>query len=313
MMMADPVKWGLVTTIKADVIDILSYVAYHIELGAHRLYIYLDEPNPAAYDRLKAHPKVRVITCDEIWWRKRFSKRPEKHQVRQTMNATHAYHRRPEVDWLIHMDVDEFIAPDIALESQLAALPAAQKVAVIRPAEVLAGGDGTAFKACPPSKGKRDHIMQALYPTFGAHLKAGFLSHLTGKVFARTGMPDAELRIHHLYLEGERIMNDAELTQSTLCHLHTTSWEHWRDSFNYRIKSGSYRSELTSNRAHELGMTLHELLSLLHDEEGETGLRAFFDEVCADSPDLRKRLAAQGLLKTHNLDLEGARTRVFPP
>ncbi|WP_241462605.1 glycosyltransferase family 2 protein [Tateyamaria sp. ANG-S1] len=101
-------NWGLSATILAPAADILRFAAYHIELGAHRLYIYLDDDNPAAFNPLKDHPKVRVQTCDAAHWKKLGGRRPVKHQARQTMNATHAYHRRAEVDWLIHMDADEF-------------------------------------------------------------------------------------------------------------------------------------------------------------------------------------------------------------
>ena len=34
--------WGLAATIKAPVAETLHFAAYHIEAGAHRLYIYLD-------------------------------------------------------------------------------------------------------------------------------------------------------------------------------------------------------------------------------------------------------------------------------
>ena len=100
----DKIKWGVASTILAPTRDILAFAAYHLAAGAHRLYIYLDAPNPEAYALLDAHSKVRVITCDAAYWRQRKRVRPETHQVRQTANATHAYNRRPEVDWLIHMD-----------------------------------------------------------------------------------------------------------------------------------------------------------------------------------------------------------------
>ena len=305
-------KWGIASTIKADAQTILNFAAYHIELGAHRLYLYLDDANAKAEALLKAHPKVRVITCDDAWWRKRFSKRPEKHQVRQSMNATHAYQRRVEVDWLTHIDVDEFLFSNNALESQLQAIPAAAMTARVRPAEVLSDGDGTAFKAAPPSDGNREATMKRLYPQCGPHLKAGFLSHLAGKIFVRTGAPNVELRIHNAFFDGVQNPGESELPATTLCHLHTQSWDHWMTHFRFRLAQGSYRADLASTAAGKHGTTLHVLLSLLFEEEGETGLRVFFDEVCADTPQLRQRLEAEGLLKLIDLKLDEKRNRVFP-
>jgi hypothetical protein len=310
--MADPIRWGLATTIKAPVADILSYAAYHIELGAHRLYLYLDEPNPEAEPILKAHPKVRVITCDASWWNKRFSKRPEKHQVRQAMNATHAYNRRQEVDWLIHMDVDEYLVASTPLARQLAQLPDDAMTARARPAELLADGDETAFKTWFPIGPDRAQMMARLYPTFGPHLKTGFLSHMAGKSFVRTGADKVQVRIHNAYFAGEENPGEVALPQTTLCHLHATSWDQWRAHFLYRLEKGSYRADLNASKASEFGPTLHELLSLLYEEDGEKGLRAFFDEVCADTPELRARLDTEGLLTVHDLDLKQALRRVFP-
>ena len=62
-------KWGVVATIKAPAQDVLRFAAYHLDLGAHRLFIYLDEPNPEAYAPLKNHSKVRVFSCDDAFWK----------------------------------------------------------------------------------------------------------------------------------------------------------------------------------------------------------------------------------------------------
>ena len=51
-------------------------------------------------------------------------------------------------------------------------------------------------------------------------------------------------------------------------------------------------------------MTLHDLFSYLEQTEGEAGLHAFFDEVCADTPALRDRLSQLGLLRLHDLQLD---------
>jgi hypothetical protein len=59
-------------------------------------------------------------------------------------------------------------------------------------------------------------------------------------------------------------------------------------------------------------VTLHDALTDLLAREGEAGLRAFFDEVARDTPALRERLAARGLLVLQDLDLDGALSRHFP-
>jgi hypothetical protein len=47
------------------------------------------------------------------------------------------------------------------------------------------------------------------------------------------------------------------------------------------------------------------------DPQAEDDLRAFFDAVCADSPALRARLAARGMLVAHDLALDETMRAVF--
>jgi hypothetical protein len=253
---------------------------------------------------LKAHPKIRVVTCDDAYWQKLCGKRPQKHQVRQSQNATRAYNRADDVDWLIHMDVDEFLVAEHPVGEVLAALPAAQKIARIRTMEALAG-DATAFKSFIPNGPQRAQIVSALYPTYGEYVKGGFLSHLAGKVFVRTGMADVRLQIHNVFQNDAMIEGPEQQPGIDLAHLHAKSWPDWLAAYRYRLEKGSYRSDLAPNRPRDRGgLSMHELFSMIEAEGGEAGLRAFFNEVCADTPELRATLKAKGLLRLADLDLD---------
>lgn len=116
-------RWGLVATILSPTVDVLRFVAFHLDAGAHRLYIYLDDPDAEVHYILKARSKIRAQKCNDAYWKKLGAKRPAEHQVRQTTNATHAYNRKVEVDWLTHIDVDEFIVPDQRIDEILERCP----------------------------------------------------------------------------------------------------------------------------------------------------------------------------------------------
>lgn len=306
------VKWGITSTILAPARDILSFAAYHLEAGAHRLYIYLDAPNPQAFDHLDAHPKIRVITCDAKYWKQRKRDRPDTHQVRQTANATHAYNRRAEVDWLIHMDADEYLVAARPIADILAERPPDPPATRVRPMEQLSGSPDS-FKAFVPNGPDRMRIIADLYPTYGAYLKGGFLSHLAGKVFVRTGLEKIHVRIHNVFQDGKMLACHDRQEGIDLAHAHAKSWEDWIAAYRYRVTKGSYRPELGPNKPYEKGgLSMHDLFQMIEGESGEDGLRAFFDEVCADTPALRQRLTAQGLLREARLDLALHLRKHFP-
>lgn len=317
-MSTDP-KWGIVSTIKAPLREIADFAAHHLELGAHRLLIYLDDDNPEAFARLSEHPKIRVEQADEAHWRR--ARRPVKHQVRQTRNARHAYRRKAgDLDWLAHIDVDEFLWPSRPLADQLGALPADCTCARVRPIEALSSegvadipAGTTCFKAMTPERATRNRQTGAIYPTYGAQLNGGFLSHVAGKLFMRTGLDDVDVKIHNFIVAGAQNPGQRELPETELCHMHAPSLAEWLARFRYRHEKGSYRPDLAPTRARESGgLTMHELFAYILEHEGEAGLEAFYDEVCRATPDLRNRLEAHGLLRCHALDLEGKRKKHFP-
>lgn len=305
--------WGIVSTIKAPAEAILTFAAHHLEIGAHRIHIFLDEDCPEARRALADHPRCTVTVTDAAYWAKR-RKRPDAHQARQTINATRAYRRRPGVDWLCHIDVDEFLAPETPLAQQLAALPADARTARVRPIEALAPVDttdsATWFKDCHLHLGPRNIQTEAIYPTFGSLLNGGFLSHVAGKIFVRAGQEGISLRIHNAFDAAGKIANRDELTQTRLCHFHAPSWEAWQQSYRYRLAHGSYREGLKA--AGSMAMTMNALFHAIEVEGGEAALRRFYDEVCTATPELRTRLDAHGLLHRIDLDFAATRARHFP-
>lgn len=306
--------WGVVATIKAPTVEILNFVAHHLELGATHVWIYLDAANPDAKEQLKPHPQLTVVRTGDNYWQKTRGKKPSMHQPRQSFNVRHAYNRAKKVDWLLHIDVDEFLWPDRSITEQLAALPEECLVARVRPAEAMASVDDSGliyFKSFIADSTLRNQIVAETYPKFAPYLKNGFVSHVAGKMFLRTGQKDMAIKIHNVARNGRQNPGQVELTDVALLHLHTTSWEHWMQSFAYRHKKGSYRNELGSAIPEEQGgLNLHKLFAHLAEERN--GLQQFYEEVCVATPELREKLESHGLLRRHRLELDAKRLKHFP-
>ncbi|AWI85315.1 hypothetical protein CEW88_16390 [Alloyangia pacifica] len=308
------IRWGTVTTTNAPLARILDFAAWHLEQGAQRLYIYLDDADPAAAAALSAHPKVRVVTTDAAWWAKR-GKRPETHQVRQTRNARHANNRKPELDWLAHVDVDEFLLPARPLAEQLADLPRDCLCARVRPVEALAAAPvqaETQFKAFPLDQAARQRAAEACFPTWGRHLSGGFLSHVAGKLFFRPGTEGLDIRIHNVRLGDQLNPGEHPLPDTELGHFHAADWAHFLSAYRFRMARGSYRAELKPQARGEGAVSLNTLFAMIEKEGGEAALRSFYNEVCTATPELIKRLSDHGLLRRRHMNLPALRASHFP-
>ncbi len=309
------IRWGIVTTVKAPRAAIERFAAWHLDQGAHRVLLYLDDGEASLAAQLNRHPKLRVTPCDDAWWLSR-GRRPDKHQVRQAANATHAHnHAARDLDWLAHIDVDEFIAPETPLADTLAALPADVLCARLRPWEALAPvtPGPRHFKGFTrDARARRDQTM-ALYPRYGAWLNGGFLSHTAGKLIWRTGLKGLKVRIHNIYQGEVENPGMVELDDVPLLHFHAADRAHFMAAYRFRLTRGSYRADLKPNRPrNDGGLSMHDLLSQIEAEAGEAGLHAFYDEVATARPDLMAGLAQAGRLLTRDFDAEPARARHFP-
>lgn len=317
--MSSTPTWGVVATIRAPARDILNFAAHHLDLGAHRVHVYLDAPNPEAEAALRGHPACRVILCDDAYWRRHRKGRPAAHQPRQSANATHCLKHDPGVDWLAHVDVDEFLWPARPLAAQLASLPADRLSARVRPIEALAADPADPptpgrqwFKSCAPDPRRRRAETDVIYPGLGPHLDGGFLSHVAGKVLVRTGLTGISLRIHNAFRDGTRDPAPAELPDTLLCHQHAMDWDHWHATYRFRLTEGSYRPGLKpAPLSGAAGLSMNALFHRLEESGGEAALRRFFAEVCTATPALRARLAAHGHLHAIALDLDAKRAQHF--
>ena len=161
--------WGLVATIKTDPQEAQRFAAWHLSLGAAHLWVFVDDADPATIAALR-HPAITVTATDAAFWAGR---RPGKHQVRQAANATRAAVLAHNLDWLAHIDVDEFLLPDTQTVAQtLGALPPEASCARIRPAEALADAGAadageTLFKAFHIDPARRRAAGRAWFGPWG--------------------------------------------------------------------------------------------------------------------------------------------------
>ncbi|MHA6325622.1 glycosyltransferase family 2 protein [Roseivivax sp. CAU 1753] len=308
-------RWGIVSTIKAPLPRILEFAAWHLEEGAERIFVYLDDGDAAAMRALSRHPKLRVVETDAAYWDGKGG-RPDKHQNRQCRNARHANNRKTEVDWLAHIDVDEFLLCRGGIAASLDRLPPECLCARVRPIEALAPvetpGISKLFKAFHLDQAKRNAAAERVFGPWAQHLSGGFLSHVAGKLFFRPGTKGLQIRIHNVILDGQQNPGERALTDIELGHFHAASWESFRAAYRFRLDRGSYRDALNPQARSQGALKLFDLFRQIESAQGEDGLRAFYDAVATASPTLVADLEAEGLLRRYPMDLPRLVQRHFP-
>ena len=313
-------RWGIVATVKANRRELGNFLAHHLDLGASEIHIFLDNDNPRLLDTFNTTDRVYLHKTLDGFWDNIKGYRPKKHQTRQAWAANWLYHQNPDLDWLTHIDVDEFLYSETEISTVLKQLPNSVKIAQAYASEALAREGKskldpklTYAKAHNTIRPKDSTLFDALYPTYWRYLRGGFLSHKEGKYFVRLGHQDFKLDLHSISCNNTWLKKDHTLEEFDLIHFHTPSRARWKQRFNYRLERGSYRPEIPDRGSIDhLSLSHHDFFKGLVAEGGEQALDHFFTEVCTTRPDLIDGLEQHGLLKTYALALDEKRHRHFP-
>lgn len=300
---SQPLRWGIVATVKAAPEKVAAFVAHHLELGASRIWLYFDDPEDPAFPALSRLRRVTAIRCDDDHWA-RLSGRPERHQNRQSKNARAAY-RACKLAWLAHIDVDEFLnlaQPEAeTIADILATLPPAQWTLRVEPFEAmndpsLTDDIFTARQFRGALKPRVAHLRSDVLGGYAKILPEGHLSHANGKSFFRTGIPDLQPRLHGAFYHGKRLPAPAFDRRLRLLHFHAQDRAEWIKALPFRVTRGAYQ--------------YHPELQSLLQKAGPEEIAYFYNRTQRLTPELIALLASAGRLIEADLGLRAAVSRL---
>jgi hypothetical protein len=143
---------------------------------------------------------VTITRCDADHWASIGKpQRPASQEARQTANAVHAY-GRTDVEWLAHVDADEYIMPHRDLGHELAMVPETIDCVALpmreRAFRLGKTPDSILSGVCRVPFDRSRRAAQALFGGMASFTESGFVGHVAGKCLVRTGGDHLLLGIH---------------------------------------------------------------------------------------------------------------------
>jgi|GEM_PF-3307179 len=303
-------NWGIASLISEPDPLVLTWVAHHLRLGAARIDIFLDTAAPALADTLAPLSQVRLHRIDADHWPDALGPRPAQIGARQRAVIQHCYDRA-DLDWLLHIDADEFLRPAQhggAWDDVLAGLDNGIDYASVLVAE-------RAHVGAPDADNIFDGVFRRPYPPRLAaemagierdalpFLDHGFAAYTSGKSFFRTG--------RGLPLGVHCPVNPGRFTGHTFP---------WRPLLHFDgLTAQSYIQKklraIDQNPAAPLSRIPNwreQNLAVLRSRDDPAALKALYHQMKCLSPDRLSRLDGLDLILRVDLDLPGALRVVLP-
>ncbi|MES2432671.1 MAG: glycosyltransferase family 2 protein [Pseudomonadota bacterium] len=285
---------------------VISFVAACFARGAAEVQLYLDMPQPALEAALARRPGCVLIHCDAAYWRAAPEGRPWAPADRQRYNLQRAYDAS-QMDWLLHIDSDEFLSASGDVALALAALPESCLVAQVAVAErvYLAAPDpGYIFDGVfrlpnpPPLQAQVD----AVDGPVAQFLRQGMTSYPSSKAFFRIGR-GLQADVH----------SARNVTAAQVGMLHG-----WRLFHFDGLTLQSWISKKRRTLAQQPGWAAFaparraQLAAIVAADATQGGLEALYLSLKQLSPERAAALRRLELITPGDLDLRGDLARMFP-
>jgi hypothetical protein len=238
-------SWAVVATVKAPDDKVLAFAAHHLSLGAGHVWLFFDDPEARPPADLASHPRVSATVCDAAHWERLGRGRPDQHQFRQTLNARYAYHRT-RTDWLLHIDVDEFLHASRPVDAILDDAAPSTLVMKLEPFEAMHDPllPDDVYTAREFRGALRHEVWKTRWKALGPYrriIRDGMLSHTVGKVIFRTKIPKLRPKLHAVLLEGDFVRVPDWHPELRLLHFHAQDQAAWLDALPFRLTKGAYQ------------------------------------------------------------------------
>lgn len=257
-----------VATIAREPWPILSrFLSWHLDQGAERIVLYLDDPEDPVLPRLQGEPRIDARPCTPAFWASLGLSSDARFTRRQRGVLSQAYGELQD-GWLLVVDADELMwLRDRPIPQALDALPSDALSLAVQSAEQVRLPHGAEGFRSPIPRAKVNEIYGEDADLL--RIRFGLAYHPEGKSFHRAGQPGLNMKLHWAHdAEGNRTPGPTwgAAERAHLLHYAAPDYALWRDKVAWRAGSHGF-SQPTKDR----------LAQIAESDDPEAGFRALYD------------------------------------
>lgn len=303
--------WSVAVTARAPAYQVDEFLEHYIGLGADRVFLFFDDEAYSSYDAPRFSGKVISFVCNDAYWATAFVAppmlakigRPDAIEIRQGANALFA-REIMHSDWLLHVDVDEFIYAKKNVQDVLGDIPGNVFSVLLRTLEavydeVKLPGQEAKTNYFKKSVGQRDLLKQIYSEEILSCANNGLFGTITGKSFIRKHPEIKSMSVHWPFPVDLSLKTNVSTYYIDLLHFEGQSFQLFKDKFKLRV----YK-----NVAKYMPATYKVRLDICKREfdlRGEQGLLNVYKDLYVMPPDKLKKAIDLGIVVEVDWSLGG--------
>ncbi|MHC0054457.1 glycosyltransferase family 2 protein [Actibacterium sp. D379-3] len=257
-------SYSTVSLVKEDPAHIRRFAEYYCAGGAQTVFLFYDGTiDPAFLDDM---PRVRLVQCDAEFWQGLTGARPDGLEERQMAVYRHVV-EAAGADWLLIVDLDEFVFGDMTINAFLDGMPAGvESVAVVTAEAVYGPGDdrardfgATVFRTPLRSRTRARILAFFVYGRAARVFERGLLGHSAGKQFLRTGRSYSRVGIHGSQRDGKTVTVRADAVPGNAArmyvgHFDALGYDRWVEKWRRRLEGETLARDMGPRRRVQMTM-----------------------------------------------------------
>ena len=295
-------SWSVVTTVRAPEYQVNEFLEHYVGLGADKIYVFFDDENFASYSVERFAGKVITFVCDDRYWETIYcapplndrTGRPAAVERRQGVNALFA-REIMHSEWLLHVDIDEFIYVKKDVAEVLSVYPDTVFSVLLRTLEavyddVRLQGEETQTVYFKKSVQQQDLLQQIYSAELLKCASNGLWGTVIGKSFVRKHPEIKSMSVHWPTPVDASLTTNVPTYYIDLLHFEGQSYELFKEKFMLRV---------FKNVARHMPYTYKIRLNICkreYDARGEKGLMDVYRSFYVMTPDVMKKAMDLGIV-----------------